>query len=116
MRNSKGQYQLSHSGGRSKGARNKLTSDFLTDLHAAWQEEGKAALKIMIREEPSQFVRTVASLMPREVKFEVENQFGDMTDEEVREVLEYVRVLRAKLIEPKEPALIEAEEKADASA
>ena len=48
----KGQFQLGHNGGRPKGARNKLQSDFLRDLAEAWELEGKGALRIMVREEP----------------------------------------------------------------
>ena len=40
-------------GGRPKGARSKLTTEFFDDFYAAWQEHGAQALKARGGEEPS---------------------------------------------------------------
>jgi len=52
--------------GRPKGSRNKLSEDFFRDLCDAWQAFGKPALETMAMLYPVEFVRMVASLMPRE--------------------------------------------------
>jgi hypothetical protein len=44
-------------GGRLKGSRNVISEAFLKDLAAEWQESGAAALKVMAKEDPSNFVR-----------------------------------------------------------
>jgi hypothetical protein len=95
----KGQFQLGHNGGRPKGARNKLQSDFLRDLAEAWELEGKGALRIMVREEPGKFVQVCASLMPKEVALEVGGPLADLSDDELLEALQAVKELRARTIE-----------------
>ncbi|MGC1996266.1 MAG: DUF5681 domain-containing protein [Pseudolabrys sp.] len=54
--------------GRPKGSRNKLSEQFVADLHAAWQLFGRPALMTTALTEPSVFVRVVASLMPKELE------------------------------------------------
>jgi hypothetical protein len=53
--------------GRPLGARNKLSQDFLVDLHHAWSEHGADALARCAKEEPGRFCQIVAGLMPRDV-------------------------------------------------
>ena len=52
--------------GRPKGSRNKLSEEFFRDLCEAWQAFGKPALETMAMLYPVEFVRLVASLMPKE--------------------------------------------------
>jgi hypothetical protein len=48
------------------GSRNKLSEEFFRDLCDAWQAFGKPALETMAMLYPVEFVRLVASLMPKE--------------------------------------------------
>jgi len=89
-----------HRGGRPSGAKNKLQTAFLRDLAEAWERDGAVALKVMVKEDPSKFVQVCAALMPREVAVE-HSQLGDLSDDEVNQLLEYVRESRAKLIDAK---------------
>jgi len=52
--------------GRPKGSRNKLSEEFFRDLCDAWQAFGKPALETMAMLYPAEFVRLVASLLPKE--------------------------------------------------
>jgi Family of unknown function (DUF5681) len=54
--------------GRPQGSRNKLSEDFLADLHESWLALGKAALVTAAWTDPVAYVRLVASLMPRELE------------------------------------------------
>lgn len=54
-------------GGRKPGQRNKLGEAFIGDLREVWEEVGIDALRRCAEEEPGQFVRVVASLMPRDL-------------------------------------------------
>jgi hypothetical protein len=54
--------------GRPKGSRNKLSEEFFRDLCEAWQAFGKPALETMAMLYPVEFVRVVASLVPRELE------------------------------------------------
>jgi hypothetical protein len=84
-------------GGRRAGARNKLQTSFIEDLLEAWQRDGKAALKVMMKEEPSRFVQVVASLMPKEVQLEATGPLAELTDDELNALLQHVRQERAAL-------------------
>jgi len=53
-------------GGRPKGSRNKLSEEFFQDLYDVWQAFGKPALETMAMLYPAEFVRLVASLLPKE--------------------------------------------------
>ena len=52
--------------GRPKGSRNKLSEKFFRDLCDAWETYGQAALMTVAIEHPVEFVRLVASLIPKE--------------------------------------------------
>src|SRR5262249_55750581 len=52
--------------GRPKGSRNKLSEEFFRDLCDVWQVFGKPALETMAMVYPAEFVRVVASLIPKE--------------------------------------------------
>jgi hypothetical protein len=58
--------------GRPKGSRNKLGEAFLNDLLAVWETDGQGALKRVARDRPQDFLRVVASVVPRllSVKYE----------------------------------------------
>jgi hypothetical protein len=54
-----------------KSARSTLSQQFLRDLRRVWDKHGIRALEACATEDPSGFVRTVASLMPRHVDLSV---------------------------------------------
>jgi hypothetical protein len=80
-------------GGRLKGSRNKISEAFLKDLAAEWETSGPDALKVMAREEPGNFVRVVAALLPKEFTIE-DNRLADLNDIELDNL---INELRAKL-------------------
>jgi hypothetical protein len=53
--------------GRPRGARSKLGEAFIEDLRSVWETHGKQALIDCAESEPAQFVRVLASLMPRDL-------------------------------------------------
>ena len=88
--------------GRPRGTRNKLQADFLRDLAEAWEREGKAALLVMVKDEPGNFVRVVAGLMPKEFTFE--SVTSDLDDEQIDDL---IAALRQRMIEARgSPTLI----------
>jgi hypothetical protein len=68
-RNKSGQFLLGHTGlgGRPKGSRDKLGQVFIEDLYDEWRKSGKDVLSRVVRDEPAQFLKTVAALMPKEI-------------------------------------------------
>ena len=67
IRNKAGQFLPGHKsiGGRKRGSRNLLSEQFLGDLHDAWKRHGKAVLEAAAKQEPIQFLKVVAGVMPR---------------------------------------------------
>ncbi len=76
--------------GRPTGSRNKLSETFLADMYETWQEKGKEALGRMIEEKPGDFVRVVASLMPKDIKVSTD-PWADVSDGELSAMLEWCR-------------------------
>jgi hypothetical protein len=74
------QFRPGHSG-RPKGSRNKLCRAMLDDLLADWAEGGPAAIKIMRIERPSEYVRAMISILPKEFLFE--NSLTDLSEEDI---------------------------------
>src|SRR6266536_770728 len=111
MRHSKGQYQLGHSGGRPKGARNRLAAQVFEDILRHWCEpagegselcKGQEALETLYKEKPGDYLRLTASVLPREFIFE--NAVSDLDDEQIDELL---MALRRRMIEARTaPALL----------
>jgi hypothetical protein len=83
-----GRFEKGHSG-RPKGSRNKLCRAMLDDLMADWAEGGPAAIKIMRIERPSEYVRVMVSILPKELLFE--NAVSELGDEELYRMIEMLR-------------------------
>jgi hypothetical protein len=67
---SQGRFQPGQSGnpaGRPRGSKSKLSDDFWSDMHEAWQVGGKDAINAMMREEPGRFIDCVARALPKDV-------------------------------------------------
>jgi hypothetical protein len=64
-------------GGRKPGARSKLSTQFVEDLRDCWGKHGISALERCAIEEPGMFVRTVAGLLPRDVRIDVAIDVGE---------------------------------------
>ena len=80
--------------GRPAGSRNRLTVKVFEDVLKHWNElvapngktKGQAALELMMREKPNEYVRAIFSLLPRE--FVIENVMSDIDDEGLDELLD----------------------------
>ena len=57
--------------GRPKVSRNKLGEAFIADLAADWKANGKAVLIEAREKDPAGYVRTVASLLPKDLCLDV---------------------------------------------
>ncbi|WP_245487359.1 hypothetical protein [Rhizobium leguminosarum] len=69
-------------GGRPKGARNKLGEQFINDLYADWQDHGVATLARVREEKPDQYLKVVASILPKDLNVNI-NQMDDLTDDQL---------------------------------
>jgi hypothetical protein len=66
--------------GRPKGARSKLGEAFVQALHDDFDKHGPATIARVREERPQDYMKVVASLLPKELKIETT---GDLTDEQL---------------------------------
>ena len=80
--------QSGNPAGRPKGSRQKLAESFLADLAAHWSLNGKTALQAAYEKNPVEYVRVVASLLPKNVAVDV-----DVKYERIERVIVPARVI-----------------------
>lgn len=74
--------QSGNPAGRQKGSRNKLGEAFIAALHADFQEHGVKAIETVRTERPHEYLKVVASLLPKQVEIK-ESAFDGLSDEEL---------------------------------
>jgi hypothetical protein len=80
--------------GRKRGARVILSEMFLADCLSEWETHGAAAISDMREKSPGDFVKMVASLVPKEMTLNLNNDLGELSDDEL---LDEIRRLHASL-------------------
>ena len=80
-------------GGRAKGAKNRLSHAFLTALAEDFELHGIDALRITRTERPAEYIKIVAGLMPKELEI-MDSRLTDLSDEELDV---FIAKLRAQL-------------------
>jgi hypothetical protein len=69
--------------GRPVGARNKLGEAFIQALHDDFQEHGVAAIETVRSEKPDQYLKVIASLLPKDVNLNLTDNLSELSDDEV---------------------------------
>jgi hypothetical protein len=82
--------QSGNPAGRPKGSRNRLGEAFLDDLYSDWKENGVQALKDCRIQNPAAYVKTVASLLPKQVEVN-NNGIASMSDDELSDLIHAIR-------------------------
>jgi hypothetical protein len=79
--------QSGNPAGRPKGSRHKLSEDFLKALAEDFENHGKDAIERMREERPGDYIRVIASLVPKDLNLNV-NEYEHWTDEQLADRLE----------------------------
>ena len=79
--------------GRPRGSRNKLGEAFLEALNVDFEKHGVAAIAKVRDEKPEQYLKVIASILPKDLNVNI-NQMEAMTDDEL---LERIRALDATI-------------------
>jgi hypothetical protein len=82
--------QKSPGSGRVKWVRNKISQSFLEALAKDFEEGGIAAIRIMRVEKPSEYIKCVASLLPKELDIS-DNRLAEIPDDELEFIIEHTR-------------------------
>ena len=103
-------------GGRPKGSRNKLAQRVFDDILKHWNEpaggelcKGQAALELLYRENPGNYLKLTASVLPKEFVFE--NTVSELDDEELDRMIEALRE-RALAVRQEQSIELKAQPKA----
>lgn len=72
--------------GREKGSRNKLGEEFIEALQADFKDHGKDAIIKVRTEKPDQYLKVIASIVPKDLNVNV-NNFDGLSDDELRHEL-----------------------------
>lgn len=76
--------QSGNPAGRRKGSRNKLGEQFIEALQQDFEANGVAAIAKVRDEKPDQYLKVIASLMPKDVNLNV-NNMDELTDDQLVE-------------------------------
>lgn len=79
--------QSGNPAGRPKGARNKLGEDFIAALHDDFTQYGVAAIVKVREDRPQDYLKVIASLLPKELKVTTES---DLTDEQLDQRIKHL--------------------------
>jgi len=77
--------QSGNPAGRPLGSRNKLGEAFIQALQEDFAEHGVEAVRKVRAEKPDQYLKVIASLMPKEHRLSFDDQYDGMTDAELAE-------------------------------
>ncbi len=72
--------------GRPRGSRNVLGEQFLSDLQADWEKNGPEVIVRVREERPDQYLKVVASILPRELNVTT-NAAEELTDDQLADLL-----------------------------
>ena len=76
--------------GSMKGARNKLGADFLYALQREFEQHGEDAIRIVRVEKPVEFLRVIASVLPRELEIVDGGRLKELSDEQLDRIIEFI--------------------------
>lgn len=68
--------------GRPKGSRTRLGEAFLTDMMEDWENHGKSVIAAVRADKPDQYLKVVASILPKDLNVNV-NSLDEVTDDEL---------------------------------
>ena len=74
--------QSGNPAGRPKGARNALGEAFIEAMHEDFKEHGAAAIVKVRDEKPDQYLKVIASILPKDLNVNI-NQMDDLTDDQL---------------------------------
>jgi hypothetical protein len=79
--------QSGNPAGKPKGSRNKLGEAFIQALYEDFTEHGTSVIEAVRAEKPDQYLKVVASILPKELKVTTEVELNDeQLDQRIRQL------------------------------
>jgi hypothetical protein len=85
--------EIRNPGGKPVGSRNRLQGDFMRKMADDFEKHGKKAIETMREEKPAEYIRAIASLMPKEL--EISHPLDDLSDEQLNAAVIAARAILA---------------------
>lgn len=85
-------------GGRATGTRNRLQGKFIAALAKDFEVEGEGVIRIVRKEKPHEYLKLVASLLPKEFIVS-DGTIDDISEEELVTLLDQIRQARKRSID-----------------
>jgi hypothetical protein len=82
--------QSGNPAGRAKGSRNKLGEKFIAALCDDFEQHGTAVITKVRTEQPAQYLRVIAMILPKELNMPTAT-LADMSDDELMEIVALFR-------------------------
>jgi Family of unknown function (DUF5681) len=76
--------------GRPRGSRHKISEAFIADLLADYEKHGRQTLDQMRKEDPTAYIRMIASLVPKQIE-KTPNPLEHFTNEELDQLEAYLQ-------------------------
>jgi hypothetical protein len=83
--------QSGNPAGRVRGSRNKLSEEVICALLRDFRQHGQKAVARVRQTQPAAYLKILALLVPREHKIERSNSIKDLTDEQLEDMIEYIK-------------------------
>ena len=93
MRNGSGRFTAGNPGGpgRPKGSKHKLSEAFVAALAQDFDEHGADAIRRVWQDDPSTYLRVIASLVPKDFQVSSSSVLDQLSDDQLAEWLALVR-------------------------
>src|SRR5262245_25364886 len=76
--------------GRAKGSRNRLAHAFVTALQADFEEHGEAVIRVARVEKPVEYLKVIASILPKELEISDGSRLRELSDEQLDSIIEFI--------------------------
>ena len=83
--------QSGNPAGRQIGSRNKLNEKFILALHDDFVEHGAKLIEEVRKKKPDQYLKVIASILPRELHFKDQSAFEGMSIEQLDETISAIK-------------------------
>jgi hypothetical protein len=94
--------------GRPPGSKNRINGDFLRELSDHFAKEGRGAIERMCEEDPTAYVKVVASLLPKDVTIDA-RPFAQFSDEDLLAALDTIQHCIEAGVDPFRAGALEGE-------